>query len=375
MFSGKTRDFSFVLFGRFFSSGMFAIFSLVFATLLDPEIFGKLSYSIAIAAFVSIISRFGLNYSIVIYQAKKNTELSGSINLFALILIVISALILSTIDILASILSVSFSLSIMYFQNLLGLKNYKRYFWLSIIRGILIIIVPLIFYYYFDLFGILLGLSLGYLITGFQFFSLLKRKVQLIELVKNNFRMFSHNFGVDVSTNLVRYVDKLLIVPILGFTTTGLYQFNIQILFGLEIIPLALHGFLLSEESSGKSHKKIQLIVIFASIIIVIVTIIFSPVIIETLFIKYVDGISSLQIVIIALIPLSFAAILNAKLQSMESKKIGYSAFVRIGSLLILIPIFGQNYGLNGLSLAYLISAILYVIFLIVLFLKNKSPN
>lgn len=125
MFSEKTRDFSFVLFGRFFSSGMFAIFSLVFATLLDPEIFGKLSYSIAIAAFVSIISRFGLNYSIVIYQAKRNTELSGSINLFALILIVISALILSTIDILASILSVSFSLSIMYFQNLLGLKNYK----------------------------------------------------------------------------------------------------------------------------------------------------------------------------------------------------------------------------------------------------------
>lgn len=187
--------------------------------------------------------------------------------------------------------------------------------------------------------------------------------------------MFSHNFGVDVSTNLVRYVDKLLIVPILGFTTTGLYQFNIQILFGLEIIQLALHGFLLSEESSGKNHKKIQLIVIFVSVIIVIVGIILSPIIIETFFIKYVDGISSLQIVIIALIPLSFSAILNAKLQSMESKKIGYSAFVRIGSLLILIPIFGQNYGLNGLSLAYLMSAIFYVIFLVILFQKNKSSN
>jgi O-antigen/teichoic acid export membrane protein len=371
MFSEKTREFSFVIIGRFFSSGMFAIFSIIFAILLEPENFGRLSYSIAIAGFVSIISRFGLGYSVVVYQAKKNIELAGRINLFALILITISGLILAIFDIFAAVLSISLSLSIMYFQNLLGMKRYKQYFWTSIVRGILIISIPLILYNYLDLVGIIIGLSIAYVIIGFQYFSLFRSKLHLTNLIKNNIQTFSHNFGVDVSTNLVKYVDKIMIMPILGFSTTGFYQFNIQILFGMEIIPLALHGFLLSEESSGKNHKKIQLGVIFTSILIVICTIIFSPIIIETFFPKYTDGISSLQIIILSLIPLTFSYILNAKLQSQESNKIGYSAFIRIGSLLMLIFIFGETYGLIGLSYAYLLSSIVYVIFLAFLFQKK----
>ena len=51
-----------------------------------------------------------------------------------------------------------------------------------------------------------------------------------------------------------------MIAPLLGFTSLGIYQFNIQILFGLELIPIAIHSFLLSEESSGKKHKKIDIL-------------------------------------------------------------------------------------------------------------------
>jgi len=178
---------------------------------------------------------------------------------------------------------------------------------------------------------------------------------------------------VDSSSYLVKYVDKLLIVPLLGFVTVGLYQFNFQILFGLEIIPLALHGYLLSEESSGKKHKKIEFLVLGISTILVILIIIFSPILVKTFFPEYSEGVSSLQVLIITLIPLSFSAILNAKLQARESTMVGYSAFVRIGSMLALIAVLGPMFGLIGLSYSILISVVFHVIFLSIIYYKTIS--
>ena len=88
---------------------------------------------------------------------------------------------------------------------------------------------------------------------------------------------------------------------------------------------------------------------------------------------KYVEGISSLQILTISLIPFSITAILYAKLQAKESTKVGFSAIGRIGSLLVLLAVLGNFYGLVGLSMAVLISCIIESVFLFVLFIKSKN--
>ena len=201
-----------------------------------------------------------------------------------------------------------------------------------------------------------------------------------INEIKNNFSVIIHNFGADLSTNLSRRIDKLLIAPLLGFTSLGIYQFNIQILFGLELIPIAIHSFLLSEESSGKKHKKIEYYVILMSIIISLIVFFIAPPVIENILPEYSEGIPSLQLLVLTLIPLSIMAILNAKLQALESKKIGYSALIRIGSLLILIATIGNWYGLMGLSVSVLLSVIFHVIFLAILYTstnhkQNNSVN
>ncbi len=59
--------------------------------------------------------------------------------------------------------------------------------------------------------------------------------------------------------SFVRFVDKIIIGSFAGFGILGVYQLNIQFIFGIEILLGALHQFLLSEESSGKKHKKIRL--------------------------------------------------------------------------------------------------------------------
>jgi len=80
--SGK---FSFVIIGRMVSAGLQALFYLIFAAILDPQSYGNLSYLIALAGTFSVISRFGLNHSATVYQAKKNLSLTNSINVLALI--------------------------------------------------------------------------------------------------------------------------------------------------------------------------------------------------------------------------------------------------------------------------------------------------
>lgn len=129
---------------------------------------------------------------------------------------------------------------------------------------------------------------------------------------------------------------------------------------------------MLPEESSGKKYQKIFYFVLIATSIIVLVVILVSPFIVNQLFPKYSDGVFGLQIMSISLIPLSLTAIFNARLQGSESTKIGYSAIVRLGTLLPLLVILGESFGLVGLSFAVLISAICYASFLGFLYSKEK---
>ena len=364
--------FSFVVIGRMVSAGLQALFYLIFAAILEPESYGNLSYLIALAGTFSIISRFGLNHSATVYRAKNDSSLSNSVNVLALITTSTASIILLAFDIFAAILCFGMSMFVMNIHNLLGLKTYKKYMFSEIIRGILIITIPIGLYFIMDLPGILLGMAISYLICSYSFFQKLSLKQNFSNDIKNNFSVLLHNFGVDFSTRAPRFVDKLVVLPILGSTNLGIYQLNIQILFGLEILPLALHSFLLSEETSGKKHSKISYLVVFFSIIIAIAGIFVGPLFIEEFFPKYSNGIPSLQILIISIIPLTISAIFSAKLQAKESTVVGYSAIVRIGSLLILIAILGSTFDLIGLSISVLLSSIFYAVFLYIMVKKSN---
>ena len=371
-FDKSAKNFSFVAIARFVGSGSQAIFYLIFAAFLEPEIFGEMSYLIALAGTASIIARFGLNQSVTVYQAKNENNIVNQLNVLAVITTSIAAIILIPINIFAAFLSLSISFFPMEQYNLLGKHEYKRFMRNSIFRSILLITIPVGLFYLWELPGILIGMAISYYIFSYDYLRLLKRKISSFHAIKSNYKVILHNFGVDLSTNLPRRIDKLFIVPILGFSYTGLYQFNLQILLGLELIPIAIHSFLLSEESRGQQHKRIEYFIIILAISISLVAILLIPVIIPELFPKYIEGIPSLQIMVLTIIPLSLISIYNAKLQARESTKVGYAAIARLGVLIGLIVTIGNFYGLNGLSLSVLFSAIAHAIFLVILYHKNK---
>ena len=122
-----------------------------------------------------------------------------------------------------------------------------------------------------------------------------------------------------------------------------------------------------------RKQNKTIFIVIIVSIAVAIGSIVIAPIFIEELFPKYSAGIPSLQIIIFSIIPLTISAVLNAKLQAKNSPLVGYSAIIRIGSLLILLGILGSYYELIGLSYAVLLSVILNTIFLYMIYLKTSK--
>jgi len=366
------QNLSFITIGRMLNAGLQAVFYFIFAAILGPESFGQMTYLIALAGTVSVFSRFGLDTSVMVYRGKNDHQLSNQINVLAVISTTAAAAILLLIDITAAVLCFALSYFIMSQQNLLGLKKYKKFMRVSLIKGLAVIAITLLLYSLLDLPGILLGMAIGNFLGSFDLLKSLNRKVQSFGKIKSNYKVLVNNFGVSIS-RLARWADKLLIMPLLGSAYVGIYQFNLQILLGLEIFPLALYSFLLSEESAGRSHKKITQMLILFSVIVTMSVIILSPIFVNQFFPDYSEGIFSLQIIIISLIPLSFIAILDAKLQAKESTKIGYAGIIRLGSLLGLIFVLGDWLGLVGLSLAVLISVILNCIFLVVLYLSKNS--
>lgn len=367
------QNFSYVTGARVIGTGLQAIFYLIFASLLDPEIYGEMTYFIAIAGAVSVFARFGLPFTISVYQAKKEYVFSKQANSLAFLTTTAGALFLIPFNIYAAILSLGLSYFIMTQYNLIGLKKYKKQFWLTVTKNILIVVLPLGLYFVFEIPGVLIGMAAGNFVASLDFFKSIKRDVQSFSGLKKNYKVLIHNFGVDASTYLPRIADKLVIVPLFGFISAGLYQFNIQFLFALEMFAIAFHSFLLSEEASGKSQKKVIFIFIPLSVILVLIGIIFAPIFVEQFFPKYFEGVLSLQIMIVSFIPLSISAVFNAKLQAKQSTKVGFSAPVRIGSLLILLAILGTPYGLVGLAIAVFLSIVIYTIFLSIIYFMKRN--
>jgi O-antigen/teichoic acid export membrane protein len=364
------KNFSYISIGRIVGVALQASFYLLFAFLLEPESYGQLNYIIALAGTFALVSRFGINYTITVYRAKQKSDLSDQLNTLFLVTTSAGALILLSIDLYAALLSLALSFFSMNQHNLLGLKKYKKFMLNTFLKNVLIVTIPVLLFFVLEIPGILLGMVISNLLGSIPLFKMFNIK-SFFEL-KNHIRVLIHNFGVEASIALPRMVDKLLIAPLFGFFIVGIYQFNMQILFAIELLPTALYFFLLSEESSGVIHRKLTYFVILGSVLISSITIILAPVFVNEFFPKYSEGVFSLQILVLSIIPLSISSVFTAKLQAQESTRIGLSAPVRIFTLLAFIALLGEYYGLVGLSIAVLLSIIINTVFLYFLYYRSK---
>jgi len=369
------KNFSYLAIGRTSSSLIRAGFLIFIATLLEPNDYGQLAYIISLAGIFSVVSRFGLPSTVIIYLSKGKNQLAGKINLIAIISSSLGSAILAFIDVYAAVLCLAVSLFFLHERNQIGNQKYKEHLIAAISRSVLIFVLGVSLFFVAGIPGIILGMAFANLILAFPLFRKISVRSFSIEPIRENYKVILNNFGVESSQKLVIFIDKIIIGIWFGFFSLGSYYFNMQILFAIQMLSSVLHTFLMSEISRGEKHRKISFIVVSISTILAVVGIIASPFVIESIFPKYLDGVFALQILIIAAIPNAFSSILSAKMQSMESTKVGYSAVFRIGSLVILLGLLGTTYGMVGLSMAVVISVIIHTIFLYYLYKKYRPIN
>ena len=133
------------------------------------------------------------------------------------------------------------------------------------------------------------------------------------------------------------------------------------------IIPGIVYKITLPDDAQGIPNQKLKLITISVSSAIGILSFMLIPIIIPIINSAYNDSILPIQIIAISVIPGTVASMYWSKFVGREKNRVmlGGSGLYG-GSLIILIILLGQNFEALGVSLGFLISHSITMVYFIV---------
>ena len=352
-------------------SGISAIFWLYIASVIDPGDYGEIHYFLGIVGMAQIFSMFGNSNALTVYSAK-NENVQSTLFLLSIIPTVISCI---TIIILfdrvdAGLLAIGY----VVFQSsnavLLGRKYYRKYAKSILIQKSLTIVLGISFFHFIGPEGIILALALTFIphliIFSKEFkttkidFSILRSKMKFI--INNYFMTLSGGFGGQI--------DKIILAPLLGFNLLGNYSLSLQLFTILVMFSSIAFKFLLPQDASGISNKKIKKIVLITSFGISILGFFALPKLIPIFFPKFIDTVDAIGIMSLAVVPEAITMLYISKMLGSEKSK--FILITKLISMIVVIVgfiILGPIFGIIGLAGVIVISSVLQAGFLA---LSNK---
>lgn len=365
----QIKNFSSILFADGIGAIFSAIFWITFASLIDPEQYGEISLLIGIAGFVSTISIIGTQETLTVYIAKK-VKIESTFYFLGLVIGVISSLIVLFIFYKLDLVFLIFAyiINVLAIGELLGKKLYQSYAKYVLIQKISTLVLGLGFFYLFGIDGILYALAITYVMYSVRIFQGFKNSKINFELLKPRKGFIANNYIIMVTTGLHAQLDKFIIAPLLGFVLLGNYALALQIIGIMMIFPSVLFKFILPQDSSGISNKKLKKLSILISIFISLAGFFLSPIIIPELFPKYTDVVEAIQIMSINVVFGTLTYLYTSKFLGLEkSKYLLINKLIGIVVLAITMIILGSLYGIFGLAIAFLINSISSLIFLYII--------
>lgn len=354
------------------------IFWFYMAALLGTEQFGKISYFIAIATIVSTIASLGSVNTVLVYTAKEK-KVQTSVYFVAITSSITAATILFfvfyNLGVSLYVLgAVIFGLAL---NELLAKQLYKNFLKYVITQRILLVGFAVSLYYLIGLDGIILGFALSYypyIIRIYRGF----RKIKIdLSIIRSRSGFMINNYVLDLYNVISTSADKLIILPLFGFSLLGNYSLAMQFLMILTILPNSIYQYLLPHYASGNLNKKITRVIILSSVVIAALGILLAPLALTMLFLEFSEAATIIQIMSVGIIPLSIGYMYNAKFLGMQKSKnvlIGSSLYLSIQFLGIFL--LGNIYGINGAAIAFVLGASMQAIYLIFankILEKNKS--
>jgi len=347
-----------------------AIFWLLLAVLIHPIAYGHLSWLIAIAMVLSTFCLFGMGKTIVTYYPKERNDklLNSSVFLVLTLSLAVGAIVSLVLNPLVGLLVISSSLFSIAVYSELAKRRYKNYMWMWISVRSLSLFLPVLLYCLWGLVaGILAGLAVAYFIFGCKVLKHLHFNLDLSE-VRAKLRFSLNTWGADISRVAVYFLDKILIGVLFGMAVLGYYQFGYRIFVLFGVLPQVLFFYLLPEKSAGEKTKKIEIYGILVSLGLAGLVFIFAPLVVPQIFPNFTEGIGSIQLMGLAIIPATIAVEKTSELYSQEKANmvLGSHLFA-LGVGTVGIISLGRSFGLLGLAsslLALQVALVAALIFL-----------
>ena len=343
-------------------------FWLYLATILETEGYGQLSYILAFAGTAIVVSNLGSHITITV-----NTSKTGIIQPSLYILPIIVSIISSTLLFLINqspfviIYVVGSVITTLYLYTLLGLKSYKKYASAIIIEEILEIILAVSLYNILGIDGIILGIGIAHLIFAYPLYQYFKNNKINIPIIKSTKNLSLHSYSLFLSRTFALVSDKIIILPLVGYTAVGNYHLAMQILLLMNVIPLAVYQYILPHESTGKNNTKLKKFTILISIILSILGFFIVPNFISYFLPKFGSTIEILPTISLAIVPMTITLMYISKFLGVEKSK-----HVLISSILFTICYFvGIQFiipeiGIIGAAYSIVLSYTLQSIYLII---------
>jgi|TARA_B110000014_G_scaffold173954_1_gene124142 O-antigen/teichoic acid export membrane protein len=349
-------------------SGISAIFWLYIASVIDPGEYGEIHYFLGIAGMAQIFSMIGNAHVLTVYSAKKE-KIQSTLFILSIIPTIISSIII--IVILSRIDSALLVFGYVIFESvnsvLLGRKYYRRYAKMILIQKSLTIILGISFFYIFGASGIIFALVL----TFIPYFTIFIKEFQQTKidfsLLKEKKNFIINNYLMTISGSFGGQIDKIILAPLLGFTLLGNYSLALQIFTILVIFSSIIFKFLLPQDASGISNKKIKKITILISIVISIIGITIVPKIIPVFFTKFIGTIDAISIMSFAVVPETITMLYMSKMLGQEKSR--FILIAKLISLIIIVIGFilvGPIYGIIGLATILVIASVSQTGFLVI---------
>jgi len=365
------------------------VFWLYLASLLTVSNFGEIQFLISIAGFAMGVALLSNANTIIVYEIKQR----GLRKILFLLTLIIGGIVSVALFIVYSRLDVIFLTVGMIFAEmisgyLLGKKLFVRYSIIFISQKLLMVTLAVGLYFFMGFEGIIYGIAISYIPicviiirilkdTSLNF-SLLKENFSLLKenfsLLKENFRFVINNYGSRLISQSRKDLDKIIIIPILGFEILGEFALSVQMYMFMILFASLSFKFLLLNDASGKNIFKFKVGILLISIIISILGIIIGPEIITTFFPKFVNSIEIIPLLSLAVIPNTIVIIFSSKFLGDEKSKFPLiGTIIHAVSYLSMVVFLGSAYGLYGLAVSFLISSIIYSSYLVITYQIQKK--
>jgi len=259
--------------------------------------------------------------------------------------------------------------------TILGKKCYGSYPKFVLSQKLLLLGTGIILYHFIGIEGIIFSIVISYI----PFIIIMRKGFENSKinftLLKERKEFILNNYVIMLASGFRRDVDKLIIPPLLGFTILGNYALSLQIFSVLAIFSGILYKYILPEDASKNSNKKLKKASIIFTIGIAIAGYFILPEIIPFAFPKYIDTIDAIRIMSLTVIPSNIVLILWSEfLANEKSRFVLISSFIQMIIMIVGIIMLGPILGIEGLAWTHLLASSAQAVFLMssVKIFKNK---